>query len=435
MIDSYLVESWAIPGTAFAPSSAAVLPEYSLESRIGQVTNHIVLTNVVIFITHLNKIFAYVSDNFQITMEPVELTTFYQSTDDFKIEDIQGSFNHFGIITRSGCVLIGYPALLNNIQNSLHNSTPWDTTEPNNQPRIVPALQNSSVISLAFGDYHFLALHADGSISSYGRESRGCGALGLGPKSIANMRGVKYTPNRFGIGDGRWEPAPWSNGRRTIWFEYEKLEWMTDLSQPDPEADDRIREAPVDSEMTDVLGEWFEREGQAWDQGPQGNSALGTKDGQCDSTKAFSALKVAAAGWHSGALVLVDTEKAEKIRRKYVCKSERGNIPIDENHASTKTQVGKDTTFREHVTTTVAAAGMLLFRLGRWFLGLTERDAMTSSEAAGPGASNHSEKYVWHDQPFPRLRLPSGSAMPGERPLTAWKGGEPDFTSHLTNDE
>lgn len=51
-------------------------------------------------------------------------------------------------------------------------------TDPNTEPRILPALQNRNVISVVLGDYHFGALTSTGKLLTWGEYS--LGALGLG---------------------------------------------------------------------------------------------------------------------------------------------------------------------------------------------------------------------------------------------------------------
>ncbi|KAN0088441.1 Regulator of chromosome condensation 1/beta-lactamase-inhibitor protein II [Tylopilus felleus] len=51
-------------------------------------------------------------------------------------------------------------------------------TDPNTEPRVLPALQNKDVISVVLGDYHFGALTSTGKLLTWGGYSRG--ALGLG---------------------------------------------------------------------------------------------------------------------------------------------------------------------------------------------------------------------------------------------------------------
>jgi hypothetical protein len=51
-------------------------------------------------------------------------------------------------------------------------------TDEHSQPKIIPELQNRSVISVPLGDYHYGALTADGQLLTWGQYSHG--ALGLG---------------------------------------------------------------------------------------------------------------------------------------------------------------------------------------------------------------------------------------------------------------
>ncbi|KAH9992978.1 RCC1/BLIP-II [Russula compacta] len=51
-------------------------------------------------------------------------------------------------------------------------------TNEDSQPKIIPELQNRSIISIVLGDYHYGALTADGQLLSWGQYSHG--ALGLG---------------------------------------------------------------------------------------------------------------------------------------------------------------------------------------------------------------------------------------------------------------
>jgi SCF-associated factor 1 len=58
-----------------------------------------------------------------------------------------------------------------------------DSTDPANDPRILPQLQNRSVINVIIGDYHYGALTSDGKLYTWGAYSNG--ALGLGdPRSL-----------------------------------------------------------------------------------------------------------------------------------------------------------------------------------------------------------------------------------------------------------
>jgi SCF-associated factor 1 len=55
-------------------------------------------------------------------------------------------------------------------------------TDDHALPKIIPELQNRSVISIMLGDYHYGALTADGQLLTWGQYSHG--ALGLGPPTL-----------------------------------------------------------------------------------------------------------------------------------------------------------------------------------------------------------------------------------------------------------
>lgn len=64
-----------------------------------------------------------------------------------------------------------------------------------------------------------------------------------------------------------------------------------------------------------AIGDWFEAEGRKWED----RIAIPNREENSD-LGAYFALKVAAAGWHSAALVLVDEEKAEQARQSHIRK-------------------------------------------------------------------------------------------------------------------
>jgi len=59
-------------------------------------------------------------------------------------------------------------------------------TDEETQPKIIPELQNRSVISIVLGDYHYGALTADGQLLTWGEYSHG--ALGLGMPTDLPLR-------------------------------------------------------------------------------------------------------------------------------------------------------------------------------------------------------------------------------------------------------
>lgn len=196
-IDCSLVpEAWIVPHTGrMIPSDSkrsrrSRAPGYSVEADhdtdIGQVTNWIVLSDFVVFTTDLGKVFAaHIPEESQegALCEPIEV----KSERENFVVDVQGSHATFALLTLSGEVLIADQSVLST-RSRAASTEPELVNEPSFQK--IPALQNSGVISLAFGDWHYHALHSDGTISSYGREPQQCGALGLGAVTV----GVSVLP-------------------------------------------------------------------------------------------------------------------------------------------------------------------------------------------------------------------------------------------------
>ncbi|KAG5647470.1 hypothetical protein DXG03_009401 [Asterophora parasitica] len=86
-----------------------------------------------------------------------------------KVTHITANFGHFIAYSTgsSSVVLIGKT-----------------NTSADSQPKIIPELQNKSIISVVLGDYHSVALTANGKVFTWGAYSSG--ALGLGdPHSLA----------------------------------------------------------------------------------------------------------------------------------------------------------------------------------------------------------------------------------------------------------
>ena len=434
--NGFLIETFRMPGTAHKRNSHGH-GSPSLDVQIGEVINHVVMEQHIVFITDLNKVFAFPTHwpSLDTQITPVELTTFSPGPEDGRVHDIQGSFRSFAVFTTEGSVLIGNRNHLEAFCK-LTTASSSSTKDLLPAPIMIPSLQRSSVISLAFGDYHFHALRADGTISSYGTEPRGCGAFGLGPPGLARLRGVQYVP-----GDGILELPSWCEGRRTVWMEPEKERWLEDMERKSEGGEIGTRGNMVRLGLrgaSEVYGEWFEREGRNWSSGPGRYGDL-MGEGSKDEIGAYFTLKISAAGWHSGALVLVDQEKAAMVREKYLVKKKVR--PVHTSIIGEGSGEERVAALEEQLVTLVSRlgswAGGLICRMGRSFLGLTARDAAASLGQGGDEVAEDSggdELYVWHDQPFPRLRLPNGEEMPGDIPLTPWRGVEPVFNCEHDRD-
>ncbi|KAI4105062.1 MAG: hypothetical protein L6R37_002950 [Teloschistes peruensis] len=428
--DAVLIDTAIIPGTGFLVSSNNARDTGPLESRIGQVTNHVALENYIVFTTHLNKVFLYCCD-FPLPEidppEPIELTAFYPeapSDQPFEIRDLQGSFRSFAIFLSSGEVLMGSRAMLDAFHSGTYNpNVTEENPTPESHPRIIPDLQYNSIISIAFGDHHFQALRSDGTIYAYGNDPKSCGALGLGfPEGTGPLRGL--LTNHFSR-DG----TPGENIGRQVWFDPTMHAWIGEMKEKAGMEDEaaargqmilpargRRQYAPA----VKAVGDWFEKEGRRWEDG------VVAEEGGMGG---YFVLKVAAAGWHSAALVLVDEEIVERARVMHVVappEAEAGGKGEvegekegeDDWHGGTWEDIDAPW---EQLSKAVVAIGGWMWGLGRRFLGLVERDERDSAEEGEKRAKEEEQKeqkeevkWTWSEQPFPRLRMADGKVMPGE---------------------
>lgn len=298
-LDTMLVlDSVEVPRTAFqrAKDTRSVSQnQKTLGEEVGAVINYVMLEHFVVFVTDIGKVFcAKFADKLRIN-DVLELPALGQQQG--KPLDVQGSFRRFAIFRNNEVITSDQdyletawagrdnPELLHSV-SGLHK---------------IPALQHSDVISVAFGDFHYLALHSNGSITSYGQELGACGALGLGGDADGHghARGIIY--DRFSH-DGRLVPHASLHGRR-VWFDARKKEWLQSLIQggKDPvESNERREMVQSDSNVQGEVSEWIEQESRVWDDMQKGEDGL----------NAYFALRISAAGWHSGALVLVNEELA-----------------------------------------------------------------------------------------------------------------------------
>ncbi|KAF2156692.1 hypothetical protein K461DRAFT_219850 [Myriangium duriaei CBS 260.36] len=317
--DAMLVlESAIVPNTGFQrgrvrPRSDA-LTEQERDQGIGEVLNFIVLEKYVVLNTHHGRVFACEidpddnqEDEGEVREDSQEASDTARDKDIDFVTDVQGSFRNFAIFTRPGEVLTATQDLIR--QQQQHSRRRHDVQTFMK----IPALQNRGVIALAFGDYHFLALHKDGYITSYGTESQGCGSLGLGGHRDpeGRLRGIRYNGLSH---DGKLVPHAYTTGRR-VWFEPEKREWIKFLLSGgrDPqEAVERMR-MTHDNNVQAEVSEWIEQEGNAWGTRNDGHEPPPVVQEEDDLSPYF-ALSVTAAGWHSGSLVLVNDAAASRIR-------------------------------------------------------------------------------------------------------------------------
>ncbi|KAF2863123.1 RCC1/BLIP-II [Piedraia hortae CBS 480.64] len=311
MEDTAIVQdAVVVPGTSY---SSAHSVNKDLAGAVGEVRNFIVLEHYILFNTSIGKIFVW-NHITQDMPRPVELVW---EQDEFAT-DVQGSFRSFAVFTRSDGVLTSTQDRLEQYLQPL---------ELDERPTLfarIPALQNKNVISLAFGDHHFHALHSQGYITSYGHEPQSCGALGLGGgrQPDGRLRGIRY---QNVLGDGRLVPHAYTEGRR-VWFEKEKRAWIWYLTSgaSDPEESQERMRMTLGTQDTTAQGEvseWVEQQGRDW------GEKLGVANDQDDGMDAYFVLGVTAAGWHSAALVLVNEEWAARQGYKYIWAANGDKFP------------------------------------------------------------------------------------------------------------
>lgn len=270
--------------------------EKALGTEVGSVLNYIILEHFVVFNTDIGKVFCgrFGDDNnVEAILELRQLRT--EKASSF---DVQGSFRRFAVF-KNDEVITADQGYLEACWEARH--TDPEQADVQGLERI-PALQHKDIIQVAFGDYHYLALHSSGKITSYGSEMNACGALGLGDGTTegGHSRGVVYDRAGFSR-QGRLLPHAYTHGRQ-VWFDDRKRDWLDHLvnGRTDPEESEERRELFKNNRNAQgEVSEWIEQESRAWDQAEE-EDGLGV----------YFALGVSAAGWHSGALVLVNEELA-----------------------------------------------------------------------------------------------------------------------------
>jgi len=480
--DTALVLEFAIvPDTSYQrrvrSSRGLSAPHGGSGEAIGEVLNFVVLEDYVLFNTDNGQVYA-AKINWDDQAQSVDaafiipIPTDEVSSDGPKpstqpvATDVQGSYLNFAIFTNTGAVLTGNQDYLSHLSQS-----PSDIPADSRLVRI-PALQNTHVIALAFGDHHFHALHSNGSITSYGTEPRACGCLGLGGSGNTpegRLRGVRYA----GLGgDGKLVSHALAHGRQ-VWFEEEKRDWIRFLVSggADPEeARERLRmcgEVAVQGEVS----EWIEQEGRAWEErfgkriglavdaeGDEGmeddGGSLGRGgedqdhdiDNDGDDLPAYFALSITAGGWHSGALVLVNDAKAARIRENCLVRTR----PPHSSASSATDQ--PQTRLAAAVSWTLATARQALAASSSYLFSPSEagrpRDqdhtrtatADTANADTAPvpphspahftnpvmhgAARDEHTPYRWAHDAFPRLRLSDGRYMPGTVWFNEWRYGK-----------
>jgi SCF-associated factor 1 len=298
--DTMLVmESAEVPQTVYKrekDSHAQSDEQRSLGENVGEVVNFIMLEHFVVFNTDIGRVFCGRFGEKNRVDNILELRQLRHEQG--APLDVQGSFRRFAVFRNDEVITADQDYL-----EACWNAQRSDPEQENVAGlRKIPALQRNDVISIAFGDFHYLALHSNGKITSYGTEMNACGALGLGDEanSVGQARGIVY--DRFSH-HGQLLPHAYTHGRQ-VWFDTRKRDWIEHVVHGYADQDESRERRSLFNDDRTVQGEvseWLEQAGRAWD-----------KDGGEDGLGAYFALRVSAAGWHSGALVLVNEELAAK---------------------------------------------------------------------------------------------------------------------------
>lgn len=144
-------------------------------SKEDRIADYVVLEHTLIYIT--TKGLLYKVDLEGVDLEnpiervnPIPSGAILSSFEDHlkqegssKFVRLSGCYQTFTVISDGDDVLIG-KANENNYK----------------KPIVISKLQHNSIIAVAAGDYHYLALRKDGTLYSWGRESHSNGCLGLG---------------------------------------------------------------------------------------------------------------------------------------------------------------------------------------------------------------------------------------------------------------
>jgi SCF-associated factor 1 len=382
MLDGMHVREITIPDTARKEGT----------KNIVEVTKHVVLAEFIVWITSDSKIYACAigsetPEQSAPNDSPFEVPGY--TGEGRELKDIQGQFQNFGVFTSSGEVLAGTVDYLRQCVEASRTGDQWSdvTALLASRPQQVLALQHAGIISLAYGDHHYHALTADGKVLSFGRDSQMCGQLGLSDmNSGCRFRGLRPGAGGQPRSEGILLPIAERRGRQ-VWFEPEKKDWLQWMEAWVKRSNRRLEADHPASDVWDrsderwgAFSEWVEQEGRHWYEGPHSNvqesTSAGGKSGAEDyeNLDPYFVIGIAAAGWHSGALVLVDEDKAHEIRSKW--------ITLDHDSASRTV----------------------------------------------PGQFEHTapdEEYVWKQEGFPKVELPDGFAMPGVGEPRAWRDGRP----------
>lgn len=373
-----------VPGTSsprgsHGPQAAHSLlnPVYQYLAGQGCITQVLLLEEVLLCSTSTGQVYAAdcTFDHKAYRLSSLLRVRIPDTTDcntalPLRVTGIRGGRNEFALITDADTVLISYTWYLDRDTLNSGMMPPYE---------IITALQRTGVISVAFGYKHFIALHGNGTVTSYGYQGCDAEALGLGSatEAIGALRGRSdfRTDDDDEGNENELENHPLIPGAtrlgRQVWFERAKHDWLSHLARGgcDPlEAKQRLATCTktYTSDNFDVrlaMSDWVELRSREFETRYGGHVASESKaKGKLVPHFAYA---IATGVSCSGALVLHDDELISKLHQQYYRKKhgdENTNNPFP------------------------------------------EQDGETAEDKHGS---------AWEHEPFPRLRLPNGGMMPG----------------------
>lgn len=210
-----------------------------------------------------------------------------------------------------------------------------------------------------------------------------------------------YNMDPWGGSDFALCPHAYISGRR-IWFQPEKKEWLDSLSAQtanNPDSEARMGMLHNNRIALGELSEWVEEKSRDWDRRP------GVKEQDVDGLGAHFALSVAAAGWHSGALVLVNRDLEEAVKQSCIGQPVTAAAQVEEHqqtaHAATQSP---DDTVYSRITGFVQRI----------------RSVSLSAPADEPEDGYDGPEWIWAKEKLPRLKLSNGEVMPGNDSVSDW---------------
>jgi SCF-associated factor 1 len=306
------IPAWQDP----EPLPRLIEPKYQRVSNTWEddITSHVILEKLIIFTTAAGHVYVSEYSDFDLEedADPV-VPDSYRIPDLENATEVQGSFRSFGIFNSEGGIFIGSQEQIIRWLGQTEEAIAWN---------IIPALQKTGAIQLAFGDYHYHALHTDGSITSYGHSPNDCGALGLAALQ-GTTKGLE--------GQDFLMPHGFITGRR-ICFDPAQKAFIQEQESNDSQhvarrrglrTDSRRRVPSAETYSTrGEMGEWMEQHLRDWHLWPK---VAATNAG---GLAPYFALSVAAGGWSSGALMLVNEDVAAKVAEESKNELPQGSISV-----------------------------------------------------------------------------------------------------------